>query len=113
MKLMEAEIDKILEELPTYWKELGEKKYAEDAYRYLMKHSELLVSDEAKKIYEYLGNRVVQIWCRETKTQDEVWMRSFIDMMFKGQIQRTPGYAERGKEYAEFLMKQIGIYPSN
>lgn len=111
MELTEKELDQILKKLPAYWKEVGEKKFTEDAYRYLMKHTELLVSDEVKEVYEYLGNRVVQIWCKETSTEDEAWMRKFIEMIFRGQNKTTPSLAERGKTYAEYLIRLFEKHP--
>lgn len=111
MELTDKQIDKLLEELPTYWKEVGEKKYTEDAYRYLMKHGELLETDEGRRAYDYLEKRVVQIWCKETNTEDETWMLKFINMIFNGQIKSTPGMAERGESYAKFLIKQFKEYP--
>ena len=107
MNQTNKELDKIFEELPAYWSVVGEKKYAEDSCRYLMKHTELLETEAIKKVYDHLFGRLVKIWCNETKTEDEVWMRKFIEMIFKGQIQRTPAYAERGKENLETLLKQI------
>lgn len=111
MSLTENELDKILEELPTYWKEVGEKKFSEDAYRYLMKHGELLETDEGRKTYDYLENRVVQIWCKETNTEDETWIRKFIKMIFSGQNKSTPSMAERGESYAKFLINQFKKHP--
>ena len=105
MKLMDKETDQISKKLLTDWKEVGEKKHIEDAYRYLMKHGELLEYEKGKKAYDFLGERVVQIWCQETNTQDVMWMRKFIDMLFRDQIKRTPSMAERGKQDVELLMK--------
>lgn len=107
MNQTDKELDKIFEELPSYWKGVGEKKYVEDSCRYLMKHTELLKNEAIKNVYDHLFGRLVKLWCKETNTEDEVWMSNFIETIFKGQIQRTPAYAERGKEHIETLLKKI------
>ena len=73
-----------------------------------MKHCELRQTESGSRAYNYAGKRVTQIWCRETNTKDEVWMRSFIDRMFADQNKRTPGMAELGKRDAEFLIEFFG-----
>ena len=55
MKLMDKETDQISKKLLTNWKEVGEKKHIEDAYRYLMKHGELLEYEKGKKAYDFFG----------------------------------------------------------
>lgn len=111
VKITEKELDEILKELPTYWKNGGEKRYVEDAYRYFMAHDELMLSAEGKKVYHYLSDRVVYLWCKETNNTDEAWMKNFINTLFSSQIARTPGFAERGRSYAEYLMKLFKSYP--
>lgn len=110
VKITEKELDEILKELPTYWKNGGEKRYVEDAYRYFMAHDELMLSAEGKKVYQYLSDRVVYLWCKETNNTDEAWMKNFINTLFSSQIARTPGFAERGRSHAEYLMK---LFKSN
>jgi hypothetical protein len=107
----EKEIVKILKDLPRYWKTIGEKRYVEDAYRYLMLHKELQETPEGKITFDYLKTRVVQLWCKETGENDKEWMLEFIDKLFNGQIQRTPALAERGRQYAELLLRQFKTYP--
>ena len=110
IKLTEQEMDEILKYLPTYWKRVGEKKMVENAYRYLMMHSELQNTELGIKAYNYAGKRITQIWCRETNTEDEEWMCGFITMMFADQNRRSPGMAERGKRDAEFLTRLFGSH---
>ena len=110
VKITEKELDEILKELPTYWKNGGEKRYVEDAYRYFMAHDELMISAEGKKVYQYLSDRVVYLWCKETNNTDEAWMKNFINTLFSSQIARTPGFAERGRAHAEYLIK---LFKSN
>ena len=107
--MTELELDDILKDLPTYWKKVGEKKMVENAYRYLMKHSELQKTEAGIKAYNYAGKRVTQIWCRETNTEDEEWMSNFITRMFADQNKRTPSMAECGKHDAEFLMRLFDL----
>ena len=111
--MTEQGIEKILKDLPRYWKTIGEKRYVEDAYRYLMLHKELQETPEGKITFDYLKTRVVQLWCKETKDSDEVWVSNFIDKLFSDQIQRTPRLAERGKEHAEFLLRQFKAYQNS
>ena len=108
--MTELELDDMLKGLPTYWKKVGEKKMVENAYRYLMKHSELRETEAGRKAHNYAGKQVAQIWCRETNTKDELWMRSFIDRMFADQSRRTPGMAERGKCDADFLIRLLALH---
>lgn len=75
-----------------------------------MKHSELQNTESGSRAYNYAGKRITQIWCRETDTEDEEWMRSFINRMFADQNRRSPGMAECGKRDAEFLMRLFGLY---
>ena len=100
----------MLKGLPTYWKTVGEKKIVENAQRYLIKHSELQKTEAGSKAYNYSGKRVAQIWCIETNTEDDEWMRSFITRMFADQNQRTPGMAECGKHDAELLIRLFDLH---
>ena len=107
----DREIDNILKKLPIYWKTVGEKRCVEDAYRYLMFNKGLQETTEGRITFDYLKTRVVQLWCKETGENDKEWMLEFIDKLFNGQIQRTPAMAERGRQHAEFLLRQFKTYP--
>ena len=50
--MTEQEMDEILKDLPTCWKKVGEKKMVENAYRYLMMHSELQNTELGIKAYK-------------------------------------------------------------
>ena len=109
--LTRQELDKLLEGLPNYWNKVGEKKMVENIYRYLMTHNECLECEAGQKVFEYASRRIVKIWCKSTNTTDEVWMKKYIDLIFKGQIDRTPELAERGKIETERLIRQFRDYP--
>ena len=111
--MTKRELDKILEQLPCYWKKIGEKRMIENAYRYLMLHTELRNTAEGDIAFNYAAAKVVKIWCRETENENAVWMRDFVDNMFAEQLVRTPTIAEQGKDYAEFLIKLFKSYPDS
>ena len=55
--------------------------------------------------------RYEHLLCRETDNDDAVWMRGFIENMFKQQLKSTPAIAEQGHDYAEFLVNLFKTYP--
>ena len=109
--MTKRELDKILEHLPEYWKKTGEKRMIENAYRYMMLNEKMRETSEGKIAFDYAAARVVKIWCRETDNDDAVWMRGFIENMFKQQLKSTPAIADLGKDYAEFLVNLFKAYP--
>ena len=83
----------------------------ENAYRYMMINEKMRETSEGKIAFDYAAARVVKIWCRETDNDDAVWMRGFIENMFKQQLKSTPAIAEQGQDYAEFLVNLFKAYP--
>ena len=104
--------DEILDETCDASNNYIKNRNVQDIYRFLLKHSELQESESGRLALKFTSNKVVQIWCQETNTSDEVWICSFVNKVFGDQIRKTPDYAERGKDYAECLLRQIELYLS-
>ena len=110
--LTQKAFDEILDETCDASNNYIKDRNVQDIYRYLLKHSELQESESGRLALKFTSDKVVQIWCQETNTSDEVWIRSFVSKVFGDQIRKTPDYAERGKDYAECLLRQIELYLS-
>mgnify|MGYP003296435516 CR=1 FL=1 len=107
VKITEKELDEILKELPIYWKNGGEKRYVEDAYRYFLAHDELISNEEGKKVYQYLSDRVVYLWCKETNNTDDIIIRKKIVSQKTLYIIYIESLTSSDK-ISDFVIKELG-----
>ncbi len=104
MKITDKEVDIILKALPSYWKNRGEKKILEDAYRYFLKHGELQEKEDWNIAYNYVVERIVHVLSEKISSNEEFEIRRFIKQFYNTQVLIAPEIAEQGKEAAEYLM---------
>lgn len=104
MKITDKEVDIILNALPSYWKNRGEKKILEDAYRYFLVHNELQEKCGWDVAYNYVVERIVHILSEKTNSKEKLEIRRYVKQFYNAQVIVAPEKAEHGKEAAEYLM---------